>query len=376
MRIKFLDNLANDLGFLESKELTPTSNDEVVIPEGYKIEKTPDGGFKITPEEKLDEGQSIIDLVEEKGTSKEGSKEESKEKSDKDDSKDTKADKADSKADKAEEKTEKPESKPEGKDGSDDNPEEYFREESEKEAIKSEPAKVAEKQKISQVVVDSTAIEGQKGDDKKMAHNGSNIADLMIRFDHQKLTASVAEFIATDGKVMDARLTEIVQSAIQKNPDTRKFISGIIPELIHEFPDEIKQYQKAVFDVARNVRVKYMLRIPETGTLYESMDTFFDQMARENPTLAIEYGRGIRKPQEVWLRTDCDGKIISQDHTLSEAEVRKLILDLPKEIQDEACEKLHLPRMVVKPSKGNKPDDKSGKSGKPGNKPGKPDNHA
>lgn len=369
MKIKFLDNLANDLGFLASKELTPTSNDEVVIPEGYKIEKTPDGGFKITPEEKLDEnglpGQSIIDLVEEKGTSKEESKEESKEKSDKDDSKDAKADKTDSKADKVE-----------GKDDSDDDPEEYFREESEgTEAGKSEPAKVAEKQKISRVVVDSTAIEGQKGDDK-MAHNGNNIADLMIRFDHQKLTASIAEFIATDGKVMDARLTEIVQSAIQKNPDTRKFISGIIPELVHEFPDEIKQYQKAVFDVARNVRVKYMLRIPETGTLYESMDTFFDQMARENPTLAIEYGRGIRKPQEVWLRTDCDGNIVSQDHTLTEAEVRKIILDLPKEIQDEACDKLHLTRMAVKPSKG-KPDDKSSKSGKPGNKPGKPDdNHA
>ena len=192
-----------------------------------------------------------------------------------------------------------------------------------------------------------------------MSKGTTNIADLMIRFDHEKLTASVAELLASDGKVINPKLLEIVEFAIDKNPETRKSISEKIPEFIREFPDNIKTYQASVFEVARNIRVKYMLRCPENGNLYESMEGFFEKMEVENPHLAIEYGRGLRKLQEVWIKTDCDGNIIDQDKLLTEAEVRKIVLGLPKEIQDEACEKLHIPKMIVKKKTGDKkPEDK------------------
>ena len=303
--------------------------DSVEIPEGYKLVKDDSA-----PAEKVDKnglpGDSIIDLVENKGPKAEPAK---------DDSKD--------------------EPKKDGTVPTEDDDVDYFEEEPKEEPkAESGSATVEAAPAITKVVIDDTSI--QKGDEEDMTTgNGNNIADLMIKYDHQKLTASVAEFKASDGKIMDSRLFGIVQEAIEKNPEVRKLISTKIPELIKEFPDGIKEYQQVVFDVARNVRVKYMIRIPETGALYESMDTFFSQIATENPTMGIEYGRGLRKPQDVWVRTDVDGNIISQDKVLTEAEVRKIVLGLPKEIQDEACEKLHIPEMIVKKKTGDKkPEDK------------------
>ena len=231
----------------------------------------------------------------------------------------------------------------------------YFEDTDSKKEEESEPkaTEVVERQAVNQVIADSYKIRTTEGDEI-MSNNGTNIADLMIRFDHEKLTASVAELLASDGKVINPKLLEIVEFAIDKNPETRKSISEKIPEFIREFPDNIKTYQASVFEVARNIRVKYMLRCPENGNLYESMEGFFEKMEVENPHLAIEYGRGLRKLQEVWIKTDCDGNIIDQDKLLTEAEVRKIVLGLPKEIQDEACEKLHIPKMIVKKKTGDK----------------------
>lgn len=322
---------------------------------------------KADADEKLDEnglpGQSIIDLVEEKGSSKEEpkAKADAADKADKDKADKAKSDKteSDGKADEAKPADTADEVDSDGESENDD-PDEYFTDDSDASAP-AEGAQVEGRKAVNKVFVDDTSITAAEKGDDNMA--GVNIADLMIRFDHEKMTASIAELLTSGGKVINPKLLEIVEYAIDKNPDTRDYIADKLPEFIREYPDNIKTYQSSVFEVARNIRVKYMLRCPENGNLYESMESFFDLMEKEDPHLAIEYGRGIKKLQEVWIKTDCDGKIVDQDRLLTEAEVRKIVLDLPKEIQDEACEKLHIPKMVVKPSKdkadkGNKPDEK------------------
>ena len=298
--------------------------------------------------EELDEnglpGQSIIDLVENTDSLK---------KDDEPRAEEPKAPKEEPKPVKAEDSKE--ETVPPEDDDTD-----YFEDIDSKkeEESESKATEVIERQAVNQVIADSYKIRTTEGDGD-MSKGTTNIADLMIRFDHEKLTASVAELLASDGKVINPKLLEIVEFAIDKNPETRKSISEKIPEFIREFPDNIKTYQASVFEVARNIRVKYMLRCPENGNLYESMEGFFEKMEVENPHLAIEYGRGLRKLQEVWIKTDCDGNIIDQDKLLTEAEVRKIVLGLPKEIQDEACEKLHIPKMIVKKKTGDKkPEDK------------------
>lgn len=304
-----------------------------------------------TDAEELDEnglpGQSIIDLVEEKG-----SKGESKKDKPKTESKDKPKD--------------QPKAEPASEEDSNDDPDEFFEEDSDDSdgstddsiGNDTKQATVEEQKKVSKVIVDDTSIKAEKGDDE-MANNGVNIADLMIRFDHEKMTASIAELLTSGGRVINPKLLEVVEFAINNNPATRDFIAEKLPEFIKEYPDNIKVYQGTVFEVARNIRVKYMLRCNENGNLYGSMETFFELMEREDPHLAIEYGRGIKKLQEVWVKTDCNGKIIDQDHLLTEAEVRKIVLGLPKEIQDEACEKLHIQKMVIKKKTGDKkPEDK------------------
>ncbi len=212
-------------------------------------------------------------------------------------------------------------------------------------------AEIENRQVVNDIILDSAEIRTEEGDE--VMSKGINIADLMIRFDHEKLTASVAELLVSNGKSINPKLLEIVEFAINNNPETRESIAKRIPEFIREFPDQISTYQEAVFTVARNIRVKYMLRCPENNNLYESMEGFFDKMEAENPHLAIEYGRGIKKLQEVWLKTDCDGHIVDQDKLLTEVEVRKIIESLPAEMQKETFDKLHI-KVVKDDSKPRK----------------------
>lgn len=334
-------NLMKDLIGLHTADELKETNDKAAT--AAKTDAAADTSTTDTDDKELP-GQSIIDLVEKNGSAK----------------------KDESKTESKDEPKDQPKAEPASEEDSNDDPDEFFEEDSgdsdgstdDSIGNDTKQATVEEQKKVSKVIVDDTSIKAEKGDDE-MANNGVNIADLMIRFDHEKMTASIAELLTSGGRVINPKLLEVVEFAINNNPNTRDYIAEKLPEFIKEYPDNIKVYQGTVFEVARNIRVKFMLRCSENGNLYESMETFFDLMERENPHLAIEYGRGIKKLQEVWVKTDCNGKIIDQDHLLTEAEVRKIVLDLPGEIRDEACEKLHIPKMVVKkPSKSDKPDNK------------------
>lgn len=226
-----------------------------------------------------------------------------------------------------------------------------------KKSQKSGKAPANEEMMTNEVFVGTNKIQAQL---KEPAIEASlDIVDTLAKYDKENLPLAAAQLFATNGKTLNSKLADIIQFAIKYNAETRAFISREIPGIITEYPEQLQAYSAAVNRVASDIRVKHLIFCPIDRNLYDSEDLAFDHLGKSD---IIAFSRGAWKFADAWVRTDSDGKIIEQDGTMTESEVRNLIAGLPKAIQQETADKLHIKWGKKQDNKQDKPDEQdSGK---------------
>ena len=239
-------------------------------------------------------------------------------------------------------------------DKSEEKPDDEPKNSSDKKSQKSGKAPANEEANVNEVFVGTSKIQAQP---KEPAMELSmNIVDRLARYEKENLPLAAAQLFATNGQILDPNLEKLIHIAIENNPATRAFISRHIPAIMEEYPEQLSAYSAAVNKIASDVRVKHLFYCPIDRNLYDSEDLAFEHLGKSD---IIALTRGSWSFQDAWVRTDSDGKIVEQDGTLTEAEVRNLIAGLPKAIQQETADKLH----IKWGKKQDKPDeqDSSGK---------------
>lgn len=250
-------------------------------------------------------------------------------------------------------KDEKPEEKSEGESSSSDVAGDAT---ADKKSKKSGKAPANEEANVNEVFVGTSKIQAQP---KEPAMELSmNIVDRLARYEKENLPLAAAQLFATNGQILDPNLEKLIHIAIENNPATRAFISRHIPAIMEEYPEQLSAYSAAVNKIASDVRVKHLFYCPIDRNLYDSEDLAFEHLGKSD---IIALTRGSWSFQDAWVRTDSDGKIVEQDGTLTEAEVRNLISGLPRDIQAETADKLHI---KWGKKQDNKPDDQDSDSGK------------
>lgn len=225
-----------------------------------------------------------------------------------------------------------------------------------KKSQKSGKAPANEEANVNEVFVGTSKIQAQP---KEPAMELSmNIVDRLARYEKENLPLAAAQLFATNGQILDPNLEKLIHIAIENNPATRAFISRHIPAIMEEYPEQLSAYSAAVNKIASDVRVKHLFYCPIDRNLYDSEDLAFEHLGKSD---IIALTRGSWSFQDAWVRTDSDGKIVEQDGTLTEAEVRNLISGLPRDIQAETADKLHI---KWGKKQDNKPDDQDSDSGK------------
>lgn len=227
-----------------------------------------------------------------------------------------------------------------------------------KKSQKSGKAPANEEANVNEVFVGTSKIQAQP---KEPAMELSmNIVDRLARYEKENLPLAAAQLFATNGQILDPNLEKLIHIAIENNPATRAFISRHIPAIMEEYPEQLSAYSAAVNKIASDIRIKHLFYCPIDRNLYDSEDLAFEHLGKSD---IIALTRGAWSFQDAWVRTDSDGKIIEQDGTMTEAEVRNLISGLPKAIQAETADKLHIKWGKKQDNKQDKPDeqDSSGK---------------
>ncbi|MBR2863993.1 hypothetical protein IKE88_00360 [Candidatus Saccharibacteria bacterium] len=252
-------------------------------------------------------------------------------------------------------KDEKPEEKSEGESSSSDAAGDAT---ADKKSKSSGKAPANEEMMTNEVFVGTNKIQAQL---KEPAIEASlDIVDTLAKYDKENLPLAAAQLFATNGKTLNRKLADIIQFAIRYNAETRAFISREIPGIIAEYPEQLQAYSVAVNRVASDIRIKHLFYCPIDRNLYDSEDLAFEHLGKSD---IIALTRGVWSFADAWVRTDSDGKIIEQDGTLTESEVRNLISGLPRDIQAETADKLHIKWGKKQDNKQDKPDeqDSSGK---------------
>lgn len=225
-----------------------------------------------------------------------------------------------------------------------------------KKSQKSGKAPANEEANVNEVFVGTSKIQAQPKE--PLVDLSMNIVDALARYEKDNLPLAAAQLFATNGKTLDRNLEKLIQMAIESNQGIRAYVSRHIPAIMEEYPEQLSAYSAAVNKIASDIRIKHLFYCPIDRNLYDSEDLAFEHLGKSD---IIALTRGAWSFQDAWVKTDSDGKIIEQDGTMTESEVRNLIAGLPKAIQQETADKLHI---KWGKKQDNKPDDQDSDSGK------------
>lgn len=216
-----------------------------------------------------------------------------------------------------------------------------------------DPIPVQERSNIAAIVrTNNTVKPVEDMEDEQMSMSG-NMVDMVKALKNDEIAVAIAQAKATNGKVLTPDLQELILQAIENNVEVREYIAASVAvDCIYEFPELLADYRKAVNEVSRDHRMRYMTFCPRNGKMYEDVESAYADLDKDD---LIALTKGEWAFEDGWIKVDENGDTVE---VLQKQQVINRIKALPEEIQADAASELHveLPKKSNakgKPDKGN-----------------------